>query len=91
MIFFLINDLHDKIGTWSGTLADMQTEYIIPVDLNAILFGCFDILSNWYQRLGDYQKYWFYRLKAIEVGTGIEKVRPSTDTTLKFKIKFTKI
>uniref|UniRef100_A0A0K8SQP5 Trehalase n=2 Tax=Lygus hesperus TaxID=30085 RepID=A0A0K8SQP5_LYGHE len=61
-------------GTNEGTLKDVQTEYIIPVDLNAILFGCFETISKWFQWVGDFEKYWFYRFKAIELATGIEKV-----------------
>ncbi|BES99965.1 trehalase (brush-border membrane glycoprotein) [Nesidiocoris tenuis] len=61
-------------GTNRGTLADIKTEYIIPVDLNALLFGCFELMAKWSQYLGNFEKYWLYRFKAIEVATGIEKV-----------------
>lgn len=63
-----------KNGTNEGTLADINTEHIIPVDLNAILYGCFETIAKWYQWQGNYSKYWYYRFKAVELATAIEKV-----------------
>lgn len=51
---------------FAGNLTNLKTRYIIPVDLNAILYWNAEILSDFYQQLGNYEKTVKYRLIAQE-------------------------
>lgn len=43
----------DENGGNTGSLVDLKTRYIVPVELNSILYGNAVILSNFYRQLGD--------------------------------------
>ncbi|XP_063697240.1 trehalase-like isoform X2 [Culicoides brevitarsis] len=63
-----------KDGTNKGTLRDLKTRSIVPVDLNAILYENALIISEFYALSGDVNKARNYKEKADELLTAINKV-----------------
>ena len=47
-----------------GELKDVKTNYIIPVDLNSIMFMNYNCISEFYAVLGDTVKAELYSVKA---------------------------
>lgn len=54
-------------GTNVGTLANLKTGYIVPVDLTAILHWNARILAEMYQKLNNCAKARFYEIKASKI------------------------
>ncbi|XP_014246527.1 trehalase-like [Cimex lectularius] len=64
-----------KDKTNNGTLIDVHTENIIPVDLNAILHKCFVLLSTWHKTISkDDDKSHFYGNLANNLQKAIDNV-----------------
>jgi alpha,alpha-trehalase len=45
----------------TGDLVDIETENIIPVDLNSFLYWDAFLLAKFYKKLGDLKKYQYYK------------------------------
>ncbi|KAL0271426.1 UNVERIFIED_CONTAM: hypothetical protein PYX00_008531 [Menopon gallinae] len=61
-------------GTNKGNLTHLKTKYIVPVDLNALLYWNADILSKLFTKVGDEQKSLLYAKKASEILEAVNKV-----------------
>ncbi|XP_025414011.1 trehalase-like isoform X2 [Sipha flava] len=61
-------------GSDHGTLSDVHTPNIVPVDLNSILHSNALILSSWFRLLNDYDKANKYNLIAENLVIGIQEV-----------------
>jgi len=66
--------LVSRDGNNNGNLSSIQTESIIPVDLNSFLEKCFRLMSGWYSALGNPQKAKEYEILSTKLMTAIEKV-----------------
>ncbi|XP_015435056.1 PREDICTED: trehalase-like isoform X2 [Dufourea novaeangliae] len=56
--------IHD--GTNKGNLTNLKTRYIIPVDLNSIIYRNAQLLAQYSQRMGNETKAAYYRQRADE-------------------------
>ncbi|KAF4530533.1 hypothetical protein B566_EDAN016032 [Ephemera danica] len=61
-------------GTNQGNITNLKTRYIIPVDLNAILYGNAKILGDFYHILNDHNKTGEYKEIAHEWMTAVTEV-----------------
>ncbi|KAK9502441.1 hypothetical protein O3M35_011220 [Rhynocoris fuscipes] len=57
-----------------GNISNIETQNIIPVDLNALLHKNFVLLSKWYEMFGNVIKSRKYKLLADELLLAIEKI-----------------
>ncbi|KAJ2940978.1 hypothetical protein O0L34_g13104 [Tuta absoluta] len=48
-------------GTNKGNLTNLKTRSIIPVDLNAIMCGNAELMAQFHQKLGNYEKVQYYK------------------------------
>lgn len=58
----------------TGNLTDIKTKYIVPVELNAILYWNAQLLSNFYKKVGNLTKASYYKEKAMEILEAVTKV-----------------
>ena len=61
-------------GGNSGTLKDVKTSHILPVDLNGLMYMNYCAVSEFYSLLGDTSKSDIFSKKAIELKTAIESI-----------------
>lgn len=64
----------DKLGSHRGTLKDAKTNYIIPVDLNCLMYRNYKILGDFYAHFGNNSKEKEYKKKAFKVQEMVTKV-----------------
>lgn len=58
----------------SGNLTDTKTKYIVPVELNSILYWNAQLLSGFWEKLGNDSKASYYANKANEILEAVTKV-----------------
>ncbi|KAK6617639.1 hypothetical protein RUM44_005227 [Polyplax serrata] len=63
-----------KNGTNKGNLTDTKTKYIVPVELNSILYWNAQLLSGFWEKLGNDSKASYYANKANEILEAVTKV-----------------
>ncbi|ALC41687.1 Treh [Drosophila busckii] len=62
------------IGNNVGTLSDTKANYIVPVDLNAMVFRNFKYLSLWYRKAGNTAKADLYQQRACALIKAIRAI-----------------
>lgn len=67
-----------------GTLLDVKTSFIIPVDLNAIMYMNYRTMSDFYAQLGDTESSEFHSKKATVLKEAIGKVLWSKEDNMWF-------
>ncbi|TRY67949.1 hypothetical protein TCAL_07224 [Tigriopus californicus] len=67
-----------------GTLLDVKTSFIVPVDLNAIMYMNYKAMSDFYTQLGDTENAEFHTKKATLLKEAIGKVLWSEEDNMWF-------
>lgn len=63
-----------KANNNQGNLSSIHIKYIIPVDLNAMIYWNFNLLSKFHKKLGNQERALHFALKADKWMVAVEKV-----------------